>query len=294
MISRIVEVGSPARLSYKNKQLRVEREGEEPAHIPIEDLGVLVLDNEQITLTAALLSACAEANVAVVTCGAKHIPASLLAPFEGNTLHAKTLREQIEMPESKKKRTWQQIVQAKIREQSRLLIELHGKDGDIGKLQPFVRSGDPDNLEARAARKYWPLLFGDGFIREREGDGVNSMLNYGYAVVRASVARAIVAAGLHPALGIHHRNQYNAFALADDVMEPLRPLVDAIVFAYLRENGEPDELTPQVKRTLLGALTQVVGYGNKRYPLMTALGLYAANVRKCLLGRAQKLECPNR
>lgn len=294
MIARVVEISSPARLSYKHKQLCIEREGEKPSTVPVEDLGVLILDNEQIVLTHAILTACAEANVAVIVCDNKHIPASLLAPFEGNTLHAKTLRQQIAVPEPKRKRIWQTIVQAKISEQSELLKELRGKDEGIGKLIPFVRSGDPDNIEARAAVNYWRGLFGDDFFRVRGGEGINAMLNYGYAVVRAAVARAIVGAGLHPALGIHHKNQYNAFALADDAMEPLRPLVDEIVFRYVQENGEPERLEPAIKRALLQVLASNVHYDNRKYPIITALGLYAANFRKCLLGRTRKLVCPKR
>ncbi|MCC6729474.1 MAG: type II CRISPR-associated endonuclease Cas1 [Chthonomonadales bacterium] len=294
MSGRIVEVSSPAALSYHDRQLVVARAGEPEARVPLDDLGVLVLDYAQATATVPLLAACAAGNVAVVVCDGRHMPAGLLAPFAANTLHARTLREQIAVGEPRRKRLWQAVVVAKIGEQSRLLRDLLGDDGRVGGLAPFVRSGDPDNVEARAARIYFERLFGEMFVRDRAAAGLNAMLNYGYAVVRAAVARAVVGAGLHPALGIHHHNQYDAFSLADDLMEPLRPLVDARAHAYGREHEPPEELTPQAKRAMLGALGEEVSFDGKRYPMMAALELYAARVRACLLGEGRKLACPGR
>lgn len=293
-ISRIVEISSPSFLSFKDRALHVERDGEEVGRVPLEDLGILVIDGYGIAMMHQLLAACAEENVAVVICDSKHVPCGVLAPLESNSLHAKTLREQIAVQSSTKKRLWQTIVMAKIREQSRLLQDLTRGDDGIGAMAELVRSGDPNNMEGQAARRYYLRLFGEGFVRNREGGGINAMLNYGYAVLRGAVARAVVSTGLHPALGIHHKNQYNAFALADDLLEPLRPIVDEHVWRHVKEQGEAGELLPAVKRSLLTVLTREVFWCGKRYPILTAIGHYAANFRDSLLGGKKALRCPTR
>ncbi|HEV2471406.1 MAG TPA: type II CRISPR-associated endonuclease Cas1 [Chthonomonadales bacterium] len=292
MTARIVEIGSPAALVYRDGHLRIERAGGSVALVPIEDLGVLVLDQPQVTLTAPLLTACAEANVAVVVCDARHTPTALLSPFEGNTLHLKVLRGQVEAGAPVKKRLWQTIVRAKICAQAGALKRICGEDFRLGALAAFVRSGDPENVESRAARAYFHRLFGDGFVRDRYGQGVNQMLNYGYAIVRAAVARAIVGAGLHPALAVHHSNQYNPFALADDLVEPLRPLVDVRAHASCARCAPADGLSQAARHSLLEVLTDEVDLGGRRYPIMTAVGLYAATFRDCLLGEERHMICP--
>lgn len=300
MISRIVGIENPARLSLKDCQLVVDRFEAGAATVPIEDLGTLVVDHPQVSFTAPLLVHLAQNNVAVVLCDEKHLPAALLSPFEANSVHAETLRAQTEVPEPTRKRLWQEIARAKIREQAALLEQTSLTAAGaaavraLRQLSEAVRSGDPDNCEAQAARIYFPALFGQDFQRSRFGGGVNAMLNYGYALLRAAVARAIVGAGLHPALGIHHRNRYNAFALADDALEPLRPLCDEAVYEWWAEHGEPDGLTPEMKRALLGLLAAEVIYDGKRYPISTALGYYAAMLRKCICGEARRLRCPGR
>jgi len=295
MIYRIVAIENPAVLSFKNSQLRIERDGEPAAQVPLEDMGVLLLGHAQISATVPLLSACAERNVAVIVSGPKHLPAGVFLPFEGNSLHTRVLREQIAASEPRRKRLWQGIVRSKITEQSSLLREVIGRDRGLSRLAPLVRSGDPENVEGRAARIYFRLLFGAAFVRDRDLVGLNSMLNYGYAVLRAAVARAIVCAGMHPALGVHHSNQYNPFALADDLMEPLRPLVDEHVFGMVQEGvGDEDELMPVVKRRLVAVLVRDVTWDGKRYPLSTALGYYAAAARDWLTGREGSIPCPGR
>lgn len=292
--SRIVEIGGPARLSYRDCQLRIEREGLPPAMVPVEDIGILVLDYTQTAATVPLLAAVAAAGGAVVVCGATHLPESLLLPMAGSALHARSLRGQIATSEPCRKRLWQAIIKAKIAEQARLLIEETGRDRGLGTMAKRVKSGDTDNLEGQAARTYFPALFGKVFIRDPDIPGINAMLNYAYALLRAAVARAVVGAGLHPALGIHHHNQYDAFALADDLMEPLRPMADAHVVRTLDGRDAPLALDPSLKRMLLQVLACEVTWDEKRYPLVTALGFYAANVRGCLVGEERRLTCPVR
>lgn len=290
-ITRIVEISNPSYLSYKDRALRIERNGQQVARVQLEDLGLLVLDGHGIALTKSLLAACAEYKIAVVICGEKHLPTGLMLPVEAHHRHSQILREQIQAPDEIKRKVWQSVVQAKIRNQSRVLKALTGADTQVGRLAPFVRPGDPDNVEAKAAGRYFECLFDEEFIRAREEQGINSMLNYGYALMRAAVARAICITGMHPALGIHHRNQFNAYALADDLMEPLRPFVDAVVWKFVRENGEPEDLTPPVKAALLGCLTLRAIWHRRRYPILTAIGHYVTRCRDVLLGKEESLPC---
>ncbi|MEW5882924.1 MAG: type II CRISPR-associated endonuclease Cas1 [Armatimonadota bacterium] len=291
-ISRVVEVANPASLSMKDLALRVERDGVEVARVPLEDLGILLLDGHGIVLTNTLLAGLALNNVALAVSGPNHIPAGLMLPIEGNSVHARILRDQIALKPMKKGELWRAVVIGKLKNQAAVLKKITGSDRKIRALMPFVRRGDPDNIEARAAQRYFLTLFDDDFVRVRHGPGLNSMLDYGYAVVRAAVARSVVMAGMHPALGIHHRNQYNAFALADDLMEPLRPVVDEIVYLYVQENGEPEELTPPVKRHLLRCLTTRVMWSNRKYPILTAIGHYVTAFRECMQGKRSELKCP--
>lgn len=214
-----------------------------------------------------------------------------MLPIAGHTRHNLILREQVAAAEERKAIAWQAIVRAKLENQSRVLKALIGKDTKVGRLKPFVRPGDPDNIEGTAASRYFLTLFDDEFIRARNEQGINAMLNYGYAVMRAAVARSICIAGMHPTLGIHHKNQYNSYALADDLMEPLRPFVDGVVWKYVRENGEPDELTPRVKEVLLGVLTLRAIWQRRRYPILTAIGHYVTRFREFLHERKEVLPC---
>lgn len=292
MIKRVVEVGSPARLSLRKGQMVIEREGEEDASVPIEDLGVLILEHPAISHTQGLLAACSANNVAVVLCGEKRLPAAVLLPLEGHSTHARILRSQISLSEPSRKRLWRAIVRAKIEAQAHAL-ESAGEDGrTLRAMAARVKSGDPENVESQAARIYWPRLFGEEFRRGREKGGPNPLLNYAYAVLRAAAARAVAGAGLHPALGLHHRNQYDGLALADDLMEPLRPLADRKVCALWRASGGEADLSPETKRELLGVLGEDCRLGDRRLPLITALGLYAAGVRKAIEGEAKQVEIP--
>lgn len=293
MIKRIVEIGNPARLSLKNRQMVVEREGFESVTVPIEDMGILILDHVAITHTQGLLTACFENNVAVLICNAKHLPGGILLPLEGNSLHSRTIAQQVQITEPTRKGLWKAIVQAKIREQAKVLLYATGDSNPLPAYAARVKSGDTDNCEAQAARIYWQKLFGHTFRRNPDDSGINTMLNYGYAVMRAAVARAIVGTGLHPSLGLHHHNQYNSFCLADDMLEPLRPTVDLKVYElYEKLPGEP-ALMPESKRALLETLSADCIVNDQRLPLMTSLHHYAASVRKVICGEDKRVEIPS-
>ncbi len=304
-MKRSVAVQRPARLSIQRAQLLIENDDGRHT-VPLEDLGILVLDHDAIAVTGPLLGELGEQRVAVVVCNAKHLPSAILLPYEGHTLMAQTLRGQIEASKPARKQIWRQIVVAKIQSQARFLQEKLGHDFGLGSLSNQVLSGDTSNREAVAAGVYWDALFGEDFVRLRRaemaesGPGLdptirtaNALLNYGYAVLRAAVARAIVLAGLHPALGVHHRHRENTFSLADDLMEPLRVLVDRQVCDILE--GEPDlpqDLTPSLKRGVLTVLAAEVTWEGGLWPLDAALEAYAVQVRKCLLSETKALEVP--
>lgn len=285
-----MEISSPARLSLKNRQMEVVADLSETT-VPIEDIGVLILDHPAIIHTQALLRACFENNTAVIFCCARHLPGGLLLPIEGNTLHGKTVAVQVRMGLPLRKRLWRDIVRAKIICQSTVL-EAAGKDA--GPLQDFtkrVRSGDPENIEAQAARFYWQRLFGDDFRRDRDEEGINALLNYGYSVIRAASARAIVSTGLHPSIGLHHRNQYNSFTLADDIMEPLRPFVDLKVHSLSME-GSPMEINKESKRAILGVLSGTCDLNGQRPLLLSGLTNYAVSLKKAISRETNSLEIP--
>lgn len=292
MIKRIIEISNPVRLSLKNQQMVVEREGVETITVSIEDLGILILDHPQISHTQGLLTACSENNVAVLICDRKHLPSAIFLPLDGNSLHSKTIAQQIQITEPIRKRLWQAIIQAKIREQAKVLLNATGDSQPLPALTLRVKSGDPENIEAQAARIYWQKLFGENFRRNPDGSGINILLNYGYAIMRTAVARAIVSTGLHPSLGLHHHNQYNSFCLADDLVEPLRPAVDTKVYGLCKSiQGEP-ELTTNSKRALLEVLSYDCMINNQRLPIMAALHHYAASIRKVICGEDKKVEIP--
>jgi CRISP-associated protein Cas1 len=223
--------------------------------VPLEEIAVIVASHAQITYTNAVLAGIAAAGGIFIACNEKHMPLGMLLPLESHTTQTERFAKQAQMSEPLRKRLWQQIVQAKLRGQARLLEERTGRDWGLARLASEVRSGDPQNVEARAARIYWQALFGeDEFRRNPEGKGVNPPLNNGYAVLRAVVARALCASGLHPSLGIHHHNRYDAFCLADDLMEPFRPVVDRAVAKLRDARGPNAPLDKDSKSALLGAL----------------------------------------
>lgn len=282
MSYRVVSVSGPGGVRYQDLAVVIERDGEEVGRAQLEDMAVLLLDGPDLHVSHQLLAACAEANVAVVVSDSKHLPAGLLLPLAGHSLHSATLREQIDASLPAQKRAWQNIVRAKILAQAEALDHLGRRSEPVRKLVSRVRSGDPDNVEAQAASRYFDAMFGDDFIRDRDAPGVNAMLNYGYAVIRSCVARAVVGAGLHPSLGIHHRNQYNPLCLADDAMEPYRPIVDVRVARLAAASEAEDELTPALKRKLVTVAGGRVRIGALRFPFLVGLERFAAALRRAI------------
>lgn len=294
MIKRTVEISSgPIHLSIKHKQMQLKKNGEVRS-IPVEDLGLLVLSHPAISYTHQLLYELLEQNVAVLFCNRQHMPEGLLLPFEDNQLHQARLQIQAEATKPLKKRLWQQVVRAKIKAQASVLEEKHGDHHGLKQLIKKVHSGDPKNVEARAARVYWKALFqNDEFRRNTDGQDINALLNYGYAVIRAAVARSITAAGLHPSMGIHHHNQYNAYCLADDMMEPLRPFVDSVVYDLYKEHGTLKvEVKKETKKPLLELLTRDVQIKEMKYPLLESLHLMASSLVDCLTGYSKNIAFP--
>ncbi|MCD8182087.1 MAG: type II CRISPR-associated endonuclease Cas1 [Bacteroides sp.] len=292
MLKRVLVFTTPTILSLKNCQLviSVREMPDEKATVPIEDIGVVLIENQQVSATIPLLNALIDANVSVIICDNRGMPHAMLQNLDSNTMQGETLRDQMAAGEVLKKNLWRQIVEAKIRNQARLLDKLK-KDGRI--LKPFyanVKSGDTDNREGIAARIYWTELFGSQFIRDRSQEGVNVLLNYGYTVLRTAVARALIISGLFPAIGIFHRNRSNAFPLADDVMEPYRPYVDEIVFG-LWQRGMT-ELNKDVKAELIKLLYCDTVFSQATRPLSVGLSMTMASLVKCYAKEITTLAFP--
>lgn len=307
MIKRTLYFGNPAYLSThvdqlvvrlpeveKNDTLPDSFKKEATATIPIEDIGVVILDHQRVTISQALLAKLLANNVAVITCDTTHHPTGLLLNLDGHSLQSQRFKAQIEATEPLKKQLWQQTIKAKIQNQAALL-SLQGLDTtNMKHWADSVRSGDPDNLEGRASAWYWSKVFGKEleFIRDPAGDPPNNLLNYAYAILRACVARALVGSGLLPTLGIFHRNQYNAYCLADDVMEPYRPIADKLVLSIISEWGTHAELTPDVKKLLLRLPALDVTINRETSPLMIALQRSSASLAQCYLGENRRLLYP--
>jgi CRISP-associated protein Cas1 len=255
MRNRILEIAEqPARLRVERRQLVIDAGGQ-LARIPLEDLAVLVVAHPQVSYTQAVLNELIAHGGTFLTCDASRMPAGLLLPLDGNVIQTERFARQVQLSQPRRKRLWQQIVRGKIHMQSTLLHQRLGTDHGLSRLIPNVRSGDTSNVEGQAARRYWTALFGSDFRRDRNALDHNRLLNYGYAVLRAAVSRSIVAAGLHPTIGLHHHNRYNSFCLADDLMEPYRPVVDRAVAEVMDEHDEPPELSQVIRAQLLNVLT---------------------------------------
>ena len=291
MIKRTIVFTSPCRVSFKNGQLVVENhETGEQKKAPVEDLGVVLIENHQVSISVPAFNAMSANNCAVVICDSKHMPSSMLMPLDSNSVQGERYRNQVDASLPLKKSLWKQIVQMKIRNQSSLLKEL-SLDGEI--LKPFytnVKSGDSDNREGIAAKIYWDELFGKEFFRSRTGPDPNALLNYGYSVLRAAMARAIIGSGLSPSFGLFHKNRYNAFPLADDLMEPYRPYVDALVYQLLLEDRK--ELDSEVKRRLLRLLFVDTVFEDCTRPLEIGLSMTTASLARCFSGEGKELVLP--
>ena len=291
MIKRTVEIsGHGNHLSVAMGALLVERDGQVVGRIPIEDIGVLILDSTRTTYTHSAIAEPLAAGAVIIPCGRDHLPAGLFLP-QTNTLQTQRLLSQARAPLPLLKALWKQVVQSKIANQAAVIPPENPARGLLKRLISEVRSGDPGNVEAQAAKAYWQALFPDvEFRRSREGLPPNNLLNYGYMVIRACVARAICAAGLHPSLGLHHCNRSNAFCLADDLVEPLRPLVDAAV-VRLWGRGQ-SELDRDTKTELLSLLTAEIEVAGIKGPLMVALERMTASLVRCYAGEQKQLELP--
>ena len=294
MIKRIIDISERSYLSLEKQQLLI-RKGEQIAgRIPIEDIGILILQHPAIVLTQALVVTCQKNNVAIIFCDERHLPYSITLPLtEANNLHQKTLKQQIDAGKPAKNRLWKQVVSEKIRNQAGVLKTFGKEHQHLLKLSQRVKTADKENHEAQAAQKYWRLLFGDDFRRDVDAGGANALLNYGYAIVRAMVARAIVGSGLHPALGIKHHNQYNGLCLADDLMEPFRPWVDHTVIELLQKNADA-EVNQQTKKSLLALPAVGVIHAKRKMPLMVACHYLIADFKRALTGEIKKLRYPRR
>jgi CRISPR-associated protein Cas1 len=308
MIKKTLCFNNPTYLSLRDAQLVIKLpEVEKAASLteefkkaneitrPIEDIGVVVLSHKQITITSGALEALLENNCAVITCDSQSMPVGLLLPLVGNTTQSERFRDQLEASQPLRKQLWQQTMQYKIRNQAAVLSQC--SDAETRCMQAWandVRSGDPENMEARAAVYYWKNLFGHipSFIRDRDGVAPNNLLNYGYAILRAVVARSLVASGLLPTLGIHHHNRYNAYCLADDIMEPYRPYVDHLVYDITEQYGVDVELSKDIKAELLSIPTLDVVIDGKRSPLMIAASQTTASLYKCFSGELRKIAYP--
>lgn len=308
MIKKTLCFSNPAYLSLRDAQLLIRLpevetnemltesfKKESERTIPIEDIGVVVLDNRRITVTSGVLEALLENNATVITCDQRSMPVGLLLPLCGNTTQNERFRDQLEASVPLKKQLWQQTVKLKIQNQAYVLAQVTGKEEKAMNVwADNVRSGDPDNIEARAAAYYWRYLFPDirTFVRGREGEPPNNLLNYGYAILRAVIARALVGSGLLPTLGIHHRNRYNAYCLADDIMEPYRPYVDQLVIEIIRKVDNYALLTKEIKMELLGIPMLDVVIAGKRSPLMIAAQQTTASLYKCFSGELRRISYP--
>jgi CRISPR-associated protein Cas1 len=308
MIKKTLYFGNPAYLSVSNSQLVVklpevesnktipeEFKSKAKRTIPIEDIGVVILDNSRITITHGTIESLLDNNCALVTCNSSRMPMGLMLPLSGNTTHTERFRYQVNASLPLNKQLWQQTVQAKIRNQAFVLSE---EKNIITKNMVIwaedVKSGDSDNYEARAAVYYWANLFSEieNFSRHREGIPPNNLLNYGYAILRAIVARSLVGSGLLPSLGIHHRNKYNAYCLADDIMEPYRPYVDKLVCNIINDGNQIDVITTEIKARLLNIPVLDVVIDGQRSPLMIAVGKTTASLYKCFAGEQRRIKYP--
>lgn len=307
MIKRTLYFGNPAYLSLKDSQLlvrlpEVEKSDtlsesfkkEAVASIPVEDIGIVILDHKQVTITQALMEALMDNNTVLITCNSTHHPTGLLMPLSGNTVQTERFKTQLEASEPLKKQLWAQTVTQKIKNQYAVLTD---KKTDAGYLIPLyknIKSGDSDNCEATAAAFYWQNFFPkiEGFRRHRNGKSPNNFLNYGYALLRATMARSLVGAGLLPTLGIHHRNRYNAYCLADDLMEPYRPYVDKLVIELLNEHELNEDIPQEIKIYLLKIPALDVTIDGEKSPLMVATQRTAVSLVKCFAGEQRKILYP--
>jgi CRISPR-associated protein Cas1 len=294
MIKRIIDISESAYIHLKQKQLLIDKEKVTVGQIPIEDIGVLILQHPAIVITQQVIIACQKNKVVIIFCDEKRLPYSSILPIaEGNKLHQKIFKEQLNVTEPTRKKLWQQIVIQKIEQQALTLKRLNKNSIQLERIATKVKSADSDNRESVAAVVYWKLLFGNDFIRDTDKAGINALLNYGYSIIRGIIARSICASGLHPSLGLFHHNQYNALCLADDLMEPLRPWVDYLVYQMSQEDTTL-EINQQTKTILLNLVNEIVLFKGKKMPLMVSINYLMADLKRCYIKEQKKIEYPKR
>ncbi len=297
MRNRIVEISEkPARLRVERSQLVIRQPDEPetlfPYSVPLEDIAVLIIANPQVSYTHAVLTELSERGAAFVTCNRNRMPVGMLMPLDAHSVQTERFRKQLELKLPQKKQLWKQIVKSKIQMQAVMLESIHDNDFGLRPLLPLVRSGDTTNVEARAARRYWRALFGDSFRRDVDAHNQNRFLNYGYAILRATTARAICAAGLHPSLGLHHHNKYNSWCLADDLMEPFRPVVDRTVVEVVNDIGADAEITQGVRASLIKAIMSRVFVEDRIRTVMDALATMSTSLVDAMSGSQTPLSLP--
>lgn len=292
MLKRTLYIANPYHLHYKDRQMVLDNKSGDSKTVPVEDIGFLVLEHPQISITMPLVAALNENNTAIIFCNEKHMPTGMLLTLDGNNLQSEIFRNQIEASVPLKKNLWKQTTEAKISNQAAFLKKIDQPNNDLVALSKEVLSDDSSNREGHAARLYWKRLFGKDFTRERFGSYPNPLLNYTYSVLRACVARSLAGSGLLNTLGIHHRNRYNAFCLADDIMEPYRPYVDELVYGMTLKYDWIEKLEPQHKTEVLEILTTDVIIGGNKRPLMVALSQTTASLARCFTGETKKMVYP--
>ncbi|HEY1944528.1 MAG TPA: type II CRISPR-associated endonuclease Cas1 [Roseiarcus sp.] len=294
MLRKTIEIATPGtRLSVAHRQLVIERPDTKPATVPIEDVGVLIVDDRRATYTQLVFVELLAAGATVVVTGPDHLPAGMMLPIDAHHIQTERHRAQVDASEPARKQIWRALVAAKLAQQGAALDWFGVTPNGLAEMAKRVRSGDPDNLEAHGAQRYWPLLFGKEFRRDRAAEGINALLNYGYAVVRAATARAVVASGLIPSLGVFHKNRANPFCLADDLFEPYRPFVDWRVKRMTIERAGPPSLNERSTRaTLLSLFNETIVVAGRKWPLLLAIETSASSLARTLTGEERKLALP--
>ena len=294
MLYRSIYIGNPAYLKLKDKQLKVTdpETKEEKGSVPIEDIGLLMLDHYQITLSHQLIQELMKNNVILISCDERHLPLAGMLPFSGNSLFSERVKTQIEVSEPLKKQLWKQTIECKIQNQLKVLEQLDKYASPMYEYLKQVKSGDTTNMEGIAAQHYWKYLIDNDLLRERFGDYPNPFFNFGYGVLLSIMARALVDTGLLLILGIFHRNKYNPYCLASDIMEPYRPIVDLLVMKWLQLHPEKQNLDKESKTFLLQIATQDVNIEKLVRPLIVGVKMTASSLLKCYTGEKRQISYP--
>ena len=294
MIKRTLFFSHAVCLSVRHKQLVIfSKETQEETLVPIEDIGFVIVENALVSLTIPLINELTDNNCALIFCNEKHLPFSMTMPLDCNEIQSQLFSAQINAKLPVKKNCWKQIVEYKIKNQGLVLKKYDLNFARLVDFSKCVKSGDSTNMESQAAKFYWDNLFGKNWCRDRFGDFPNNYLNYGYAILRAAMARALVGSGLLPTLGIHHHNKYNAYCLADDLMEPYRPFIDDEVVEYISANPDDKEVGLEFKKRILKVLARDVKMENLTRPMMVALSMTSSSLADALSNESEKLKLPD-